>query len=275
MPIKEKKRKKRISNDQLKSKYFKLEKEMYFKGLLPTEELNFPSFMCIGAQKAGTTWLFANLKKHPEIALKKKEIHYFDEDKHFYSPLYTYCKNFDFAKNRIKGDITPGYSTLEDDRIKLIKALMPKLRLILLLRNPIDRAISAAKMHFFKNNDTNSSSLDSETIIKFLSRPGVINKGKYTNTIKNFLKYFNDNQLLIDFYDNISSQPEELLKRIFKHINVKEDVDLNKFPVRKVVHKGKKEDFVIPKEVTEYLRSIFREEIIILKDKYGEVINHW
>ncbi len=40
----------------------------------------FPQFLCIGAEKAGSTWLYKNLKKHPEIWLPPvKEIHYFDE----------------------------------------------------------------------------------------------------------------------------------------------------------------------------------------------------
>ena len=39
----------------------------------------FPNFLCIGAEKAGTTWLFSNLKKHPEIWIPIKEVHYFDE----------------------------------------------------------------------------------------------------------------------------------------------------------------------------------------------------
>ena len=39
----------------------------------------FPDFLCIGAQKAGTTWLYDNLKKHPDLGLPDvKELHYFD-----------------------------------------------------------------------------------------------------------------------------------------------------------------------------------------------------
>lgn len=39
-----------------------------------------PNFLCIGAQKSGTTWLYYNLKEHPQIWLPLyKEIHYFDE----------------------------------------------------------------------------------------------------------------------------------------------------------------------------------------------------
>ena len=44
----------------------------------------FPNFLCIGAQKAGTTWLHQNLKKHPDLWLPPvKEIHYFDEKEHY------------------------------------------------------------------------------------------------------------------------------------------------------------------------------------------------
>ena len=58
---------------------------------------SFPEFLGIGAQKSGTTWLYENLKKHPQLYLPKtKEIHFFDW--HFYKSIKWYCQHFKNAK---------------------------------------------------------------------------------------------------------------------------------------------------------------------------------
>lgn len=47
----------------------------------------FPDFMCIGAQRAGTSWLGHHLRQHPDVLIRKKEIHYFDRETVFNRPL--------------------------------------------------------------------------------------------------------------------------------------------------------------------------------------------
>jgi hypothetical protein len=276
MPIKNSNKQKNNNKDQqLLTKYYKLEKELYQKKLLSLTDLSFPSFMCIGAQKAGTTWLYANLKKHPEIKLARKEYHYFDKDAKFYTPLKNYCKYFKSRNNKISGDITPSYSVLEKDRIKLIKTLMPNLRLIFIMRNPIDRALSAASMRFSKKMKKDINSVSDKDFIDFLSMPGVIKRGRYLQTLENFLTYFNKEQLHIEFYENIKNEPEKLIKRIFSHIQVNPKIDLKGFPLKKVIHKGKNEKFIPHQGVTNFLEETFRDDIDQLKEKFGDVIAHW
>ena len=50
--------------------------------------MNFPNFLCIGAQKAGTTWLQKALENHPDVYLPRKEIHFFDRDPAYPSPSF-------------------------------------------------------------------------------------------------------------------------------------------------------------------------------------------
>ena len=116
---------------------------------------NFPNFLGIGAQKAGTTWLYKNLRKHPQLYLPEtKEIHYFDW--YFYKSIKWYCKYFKSAKKtQITGEINPCYSVLSERKIKLIHKINPKLKIILLLRNPIERAWSQAVMNLVKTKKAN------------------------------------------------------------------------------------------------------------------------
>jgi hypothetical protein len=105
--------------------------------------------------------------------------------------------------------------------------------------------------------------------------PGVIKRGRYLQTLENFLTYFNKEQLHIEFYENIKNEPEKLIKRIFSHIQVNPKIDLKGFPLKKVIHKGKNEKFIPHQGVTNFLEETFRDDIDQLKEKFGDVIAHW
>ena len=122
------------------------EKPLYGCGLFSTRSLRLPRFMGIGAHKAGTSWLHVNLQAHPQLFLpRQKELHYFDS--YFHSrTLRFYSGQFESADAKIRGEITPAYSILSPKRIRFIRKIMPDVRLIFIMRNPIDRSWSAALM---------------------------------------------------------------------------------------------------------------------------------
>src|SRR5690606_11946368 len=95
----------------LRNLYYLSGKELIRLGLKRAPQYSFPDFICIGAQKSGTTWLYENLKLHPDIFMPdKKELHYFNLNYH--TSLAYYNSYFEKDSNRIKGEITPAYSTL-------------------------------------------------------------------------------------------------------------------------------------------------------------------
>ena len=123
----------------------RLEHWAYRQGLLSPRALSLPHFLGIGAVKAGTTWLYRNLRCHPELYLPHpKEVHYFDQ--RFDRGLRFYAGKFEDGRARVRGEITPAYSALPPDRIRFIRSVMPDLKLIFLMRNPVDRAWSHALM---------------------------------------------------------------------------------------------------------------------------------
>jgi len=103
------------------------------------------NFLGIGAQKCGTTWLYAMLSKHPDIAFPGgKEIHFWSEDD--YQERLAWYQNLFSGDEQVKGEITPAYAFLDGGRIKEIYRLVPDLRLIYMIRNPVNRAWSNALM---------------------------------------------------------------------------------------------------------------------------------
>lgn len=102
-----------------------------------------PDFLVVGAARAGTTWLDAILRTHPDIFMpeNRKEIHYFD--RYFDRGLRWYEQYFP-DENRdyiVRGETTPRY-LYEPNAPQRIHDVLPDAQLIAILRNPVDRAYS-------------------------------------------------------------------------------------------------------------------------------------
>src|SRR4051794_10997820 len=139
-----------------------------------------PDFLCIGAQKAGTGWLYEQLRAHPDFWMPPvKELHYFDREwrkprvenrfenalretrdesdrtflhravELFGQPelsLPGYSALFEPTADKITGDITPGYSVLPEERIEMILQHLPNVQMVFLARDPVERAWSQLSM---------------------------------------------------------------------------------------------------------------------------------
>ena len=99
-------------------------------------------FIGVGAQKSGTSWIYACLYEHPEICAPIKEIHYFSRERNFkkgiewYKNIFNTCK-----KGQLKGEFSTTY--LYDGKTPdRIKKEFPNTKIIISLRNPVDRAFS-------------------------------------------------------------------------------------------------------------------------------------
>lgn len=118
--------------------------------MFPKEQLLYgklPSFICLGAQKCGTTWLYLQLQQHPDVYLPKKEFRYFNN----YMLFSKYLSSFQDADNKITGDFTPEYFVDEKSAVR-IKFTVPKAKLFAIIRNPTERAFSQWKMQKVLNN---------------------------------------------------------------------------------------------------------------------------
>jgi len=111
-----------------------------------------PTFIIIGAQKSATRWLRQNLGCHPDIFTAPREVKYFNHPERV-AALGTdwYRAQFEgWAGEPVSGEATPGYLMLGHHPHEVatrIKAAVPDVRLIALLRNPMDRAYSAFVHH--------------------------------------------------------------------------------------------------------------------------------
>ena len=234
------------------------------------KKINFPDFLGIGIQKSGTTWLYKNLKQHPQLYLPEtKEVHFFDW--YFYKSLGWYCNHFINAnKEHIKGEITPGYSIISEEKIKFIKNMNPKLKIILLLRNPIERAWSHAVMNLSSIPERNVNSISDEKFIAHFNNPRSIERGNYPKIISKWNKYFTKEQIYVESYNQIKNSPKILLNDVFKFLGVNQMTNWKSFPIEKEILpvKRKKNYKKIPTNLKEYLTKFYRKDLEKLKNIY-------
>src|SRR5690606_23280995 len=104
------------------------------------------AFLGIGAQKAGTTWLYRQLSRHPRVRFPGgKEVHFWNARIERDS-LDWYRALFSSDPALVEGDVTPAYGILEPTVIRQIHDAFPDLRIIFIMRNPVARAWSSALM---------------------------------------------------------------------------------------------------------------------------------
>jgi len=180
--------------------------------------------------------------------------------------------NLFHSLNGLKGEITPGYSMLEVDDIQRMYNIAPNAKLILILRNPVDRAWSHYCMSKQKTNDFLFNEKNGE-ILKFINSEEQLKRSDYLSTLQNYSKVFPKDQILICFYDAIIDCPKKLLQDIVIFIggdpaNIEKYCDLEK-----KINPSKQVN--CPIEILEYLKNKYYDQIKQLSDKYGGYFTVW
>jgi hypothetical protein len=180
-----------------------------------------PDFIGIGAQRSGTSWLYACLQEHPELCLPRKEINFFSSDEKWSRGLEWYRTHFkNCGETQQKGE----YSTAYLDALKAperIASIIPETKLIVLIRDPVERCISGYKNAISAGDISKSVSFE-EALRKY---PGIIEKSFYGRHLDRYLEYFAEEQIFIGQFEMISSNPRRLLENVFEFLAVDTDFE--------------------------------------------------
>jgi hypothetical protein len=187
-----------------------------------------PNFLVAGSQKAGTSTLHRVLSLHPEIFLpQKKELNFFFLEREYAKGIEYYERWFEDAPAGVKavGEASPGY-ICHPDAPERIKANLPNVKLIMTVRNPIDRAYS---QYWSDVRNLSRPHTFEDVVERFLEteyRPGQVgyfSRGVYAPYIKRYLALFPRAQLLILPFDDLRNQPAEFYRRCFEFLGVDPD----------------------------------------------------
>lgn len=230
-------------------------------------------FLGIGAQKAGTSWLYEHLRLHPEITFPGgKEVHFWDKKSGLGIAWYRSIFSGHDLDGKACGDITPAYSILPLDTIRECHFHFPDARLIYLLRNPIERAWSAAKMELGWAGIGIDQASHQWFVDQFTS-PDSLMRGDYETCLRNWLECYPREQLLVCLFEELTTAPRQFLEKCFRHIGVcgtRHDwtVDL-----KKPLHGGIRAD--LPPDLHSVLEGLYRPKIDSLQDYLGMTLAGW
>ena len=238
-----------------------------------------PDFIVIGAMKSATSAIYNYLSRHPKVLEREpKEIHFLSELRFYNLGWNWYLSQFAIEQNTtgdrlLVGEASPSYIS-SIDAPKRAKAAFPNLKIIVSLRNPVDRAIS----HYYhqvnrvkdeprsiQNAFSSAEIVKSALAIKSFGDNKLILRqkdswntarylynGLYAPQLKNWLKLFSPEQLLILDYHQLETNPDLFLHRLFSFLNLQDDIPGN---VEKVYFNNYPD---APGEIKERLNGFFK-----------------
>ncbi|WP_417462805.1 sulfotransferase domain-containing protein [Kordiimonas sp.] len=246
------------------------------------------SFIVAGVQKAGTTALFSFLSKHPEIFLPaRKEVHFFDNENLDWSrPSYDAFENIFASKTeaQIAGEVTPIY-TYWPTSAERIQAYNPAMKIIVCLRNPVNRAFSHWGMEVTRGWD---SLPFPEAIRNGRSRVtgeigpqynvhrvfSYVERGFYGPQIKRLLRFFPREQLLFIRNTWLRNDMNKTLNKITDFLGTSR---FDTYPVaRRVVPVPKTVQLAPLAEADrQYLKNLYHEDIELTEALTGLDLSDW
>ena len=242
-----------------------------------------PDFLVCGFQKCATTALYMNLPQHPEIYIpttnheickisQGKEFNFFrpnDQASTWHLGLDWYKSNFP-NDNRVSGEISPNYSWDANIVAKKIYENHPKVKILFILRNPIDRAYSAYNMYkqLYPHSKNWGNWNPTKSFIWNLKNTCAFNLN-YTETLLEYKNYFPKNQVLYIIQEHLKTDSVNEYNKIFSFLGVKQFEIMNKeHHVRNT-----------QKQISNYERSvcidIFVNDVNKLFDFLGYKIQEW
>jgi len=194
-----------------------------------------PNFFIVGAPKAGTTSLHAYLNDIPGIYMSPiKEPRYFlvgDSPKHFTLPIRDkkkYLKLFEKAREeKIIGEASPQY--LHDSQTpKLIHQIIPQAKILISLRDPVERLFSSYLMLIRNGKIKTTFSEEMDLVFNKKTDEKLVNinrnKSLYSENVKHYLKIFGNKQVKIIIFEEFVKNTTETINDILKFLDIKYEI---------------------------------------------------
>jgi sulfotransferase family protein len=178
-----------------------------------------PNFLVIGAAKAGTTSLYRYLRSHPEVFMpEKKELQFFPEEFNWHLGLEWYERHFAEAGDvRAIGEASTTYTRYPYSKgvPRRIVETLPDVRLIYLVRHPIERMRSQYQQHV-------AHGWESETSIEraLLENPFYLDTSRYAMQIEQYLEYLPMDRLKVIRSEDLRHKRDETIREVYGFLGV-------------------------------------------------------
>jgi Sulfotransferase domain len=195
-------------------------------------------FVVIGAMRAGTTTLWAHLRSHPDLYLPPdKEAPFFSHNERFTRGWEWYLKEYfsSAPEGALWGTSTPHYmrgmpGAPVETIAERMRQRLPDARLVAILRDPIERAMSQHRFATRRGQDTRTFAeaarqlLQPEALTAARNEPTKQNTyvicGEYGRILSAYFRQFPREQILLTLTTQLERRPGETMKEIFRHLGV-------------------------------------------------------
>jgi len=246
------------------------------------EELQWPTFLGIGSMRCGTTWTHRVLSCHPCIGMPTPKQTEFFNRKILTNDLTWYRERFEQASGEpplpVRGEITPFYCRLPEPCVKSIANLLPNVKLLLSIRNPIERTWSQVVYDFAYHRKTPLDTVTPGQIIRHIDRQRTILYNDYVRMIRIWSGAFGEQALHLELYDDLCSEPVEFIRRIVSHLGLPMNWDPPADLMRTKVLSGVElvgQKGGVPDYIRWHLSKQYYDAVIDLNSLLGGKVESW
>ena len=238
-----------------------------------------PDFLIIGTQKGGTTSLHTYLSGHPDLSPStgKKELHYFDRQRDGGLDWYRshFQRRLPLAKLPLAYETTPRY-LFHPEAAARIAHVLPDVRMIAVLRNPVNRAVSAYRMEVARGREglpmleaflAEDDRIGPHLLSRDFDRAGIWDfaykmRGHYAEQLERFYAHFDREQILVLRSEDMFRDPVALGVRITHFLGVGDVPTSVGFPHKRPGHSRRSQNVAtmqaeVTPEVERYLADHF------------------
>jgi hypothetical protein len=225
-----------------------------------------PRFQTDRMKKLGRFWKEALIKGDPETRAWYRS--FFGRpfvDDRWYLSL--------FPRARITGKIAEAYCSLERDRVHRIHHVMPDVKIIFALRNPVERALSQAKLGLAARKNRRIEDVPEEELVAHIDSPGSQARSRYSQILDLWNSFFQEEQFLTLFYDDLARDPESYLSKICRFIGVPFEPGYFEATIDARAHESI--DEALPRAVVKHAARTHRAEVERLALRFGGFARQW
>jgi len=181
-----------------------------------------------------------------------------------------YAALFDPARGRVSGEITPNYAVLNDETIAHICKIMPDVKIIFMMRNPIERAFSHVGMYLSKRAVRDAA--EGKYLEHFENRRSKL-KTDYLLTLERWRRFYPAERIFVGFLEDVNFYPGRFLARLYRFLEVSPEVATR--PSRDRPNRRAGRGATIPASQAAYLARTYHGDIERLDARFGGYASFW
>ena len=258
----------------------------------------YPDFLLIGAPQAGADMVKAALQIHPSVWFPPLDnilafhpsfqLARFDTMMKFYRQELTFNRDqaawllryflrispspswysslFRTPAGLVKGELSDEYLTLPYDEAAKLHSVMPKARIVLMVRDPIERSYADIRSKFVNHPTLPFSKLSKRQLIALMNSDWARTHSGYQNAINNWNVFFPQEQIFIGFYEDLISQPDMFFSKLYAFLGLGEAPAFQPAASTPVT---------FPVTLYKYLHPFYVQEIKQMAKRFGGPAASW